>query len=360
MSYATSMHNNDSLRQPNESNGHSDETERRVRALGEVIEGRLESGSREAEVVNAGKPARPVKVCPLCGVDILIYATSDNPWKQHQGGRSCMKMQKRVQHTQELRAAAAALTSMIAESPRCVPGAEAMEPPVVFRGESAPLSRSRTGCNPIHRRTVSDSNIDPSLLSISGTISPLQYSPSPSPDQSLPISSSLPFPPHELYDSTTLEYETNRWPEEDTETEPASCPGVRVYWEEGSIWGTYPWSAHRVEGGRLGFYPFAVDVGPDVQDARHFWVRSQSCTRVISARGEACERCKAVPTGKRFTEQAERAHAIQPHTRHEYYTVDQMLAELAKTKADLRREQLNVSDAHFKCISQQNPMLIHV
>lgn len=53
----------------------------------------------------------------------------------------------------------------------------------------------------------------------------------------------------------------------------------------------------------------------------------------------------------------ERAHEIQPHMRHEYYTVDEVLAELAKTKADLQREQLNMSDAHFECI-QQNWMLI--
>lgn len=153
-----------------------------------------------------------------------------------------MKMQKHVQHTQELQAVVAAPTLMITESLWCMPGAEAKEPPVVFRSKSAHLSQSRTGCNLIHRRTISNSNIEPNLLSISSTISPLQYSPSPSPDQSLSSLLSLPFPPHELYDATTLEYKTNRRPEEATETEPACCPGMWVYWEEGSIWGTYPWA----------------------------------------------------------------------------------------------------------------------
>ncbi|KAI9064240.1 hypothetical protein FKP32DRAFT_1649613 [Trametes sanguinea] len=118
------------------------------------------------------------------------------------------------------------------------------------------------------------------------------------------------------------------------------CPGMRVEWEAGSVWSTYPYHQHTTHA--LRWEPVAFE------NERWLRVRSRDCVGVISEATSVCPACLAVPTSAQFMKTMERAVSVAPHTPWLKLTYPQLHLALQKTTAQFRQLRLKYRNAERK------------
>ncbi|KAF8055441.1 hypothetical protein FPV67DRAFT_1435919 [Lyophyllum atratum] len=128
------------------------------------------------------------------------------------------------------------------------------------------------------------------------------------------------------------------------------CPGVRVYWDAGSIWDTYPYSIHAVRD--VGWVPIALG-----DSDRSIQLRAENCEfPTTGSDGFSCSVCLSLRYSQKFSAFIAHAEEANAHTPWDYLTPKQRKALMKKMALTIKQLRTKVSNAHRRLATASRRM----